>query len=724
MMLDSSLGTKSKSKPSEPSLKASPIETQEKETVATTNNRSEAEVRLVFRFLVEEQIVYKGRIEKVKQLESEELSRLVSKIAWDEPETSDDKLSSNTDFPTGSIGGIPDGRKEFRKINSDAIKDVGCKAGTSFDTTKSTSCEKSIPNHQDVLCSSPIENVPHNSHETFAQEAGRERTASLLNLSKDPICDIHYTDLSTSPYSDTKDQLAPRIEMIRDSLGHSERFNFRAFNRASTYPESSQYEAVDKTIVETLNDCVKSVETNFMNHLTKNADESIRISQRINATEDDVESRPPQITVESAAHMKQHNITIHRSQDKSDKKPLTEAANVQVETSSRRVGPSTMHTNRCYVDLKVRSDRSICNEDDLNLMVPIKRPENLSPPRRRNTADNGSTNKRFRKSISSDGRKSADSECRDEKKALKRECSLKITTQQPVSSLSGTLSDAISAEHPNKLFSKSSKIFAKWTDNHFYPGTILKPSKDRKFTIGYFDGAQRNVSETDLIPLGNILGKQVRVSLAGDYCVNAIVHDKKSLPSDTAPLFDVEYQQDGLIRRCVPMKDLFLTAEQGATLINQPVRQDKNPDESMFAGLDLDNIVHVKRSRRLQELDEIDSQREPTPTHHANSSRRKRGNYNTRHTAVGSKSKISANGSDIQSIVGKSSKRIINDINPDTPISSCSPDGNNKANSEPPSEANSSVSTGSSNPSNALEMGQEFYFDSSSPHRTKTSLLL
>lgn len=98
MMLDTPLGKILTTKPVEPSI-TSNVESITETTATTTGDtalattteedpkahstKSEAEVRLVVRFFVEEHIVFNGKVEKIKQLESEVLSRIVSRIAWD-----------------------------------------------------------------------------------------------------------------------------------------------------------------------------------------------------------------------------------------------------------------------------------------------------------------------------------------------------------------------------------------------------------------------------------------------------------------------------------------------------------------------------------------------------------------------------------------------------------------------------------------------------------------
>jgi len=746
-MLDSSLGKILNNKPVEPSISSNDTLSAEKEEAVTSDTKSEAEVRLVVRFFVEEHIVFNGRIEKVKQLESEELSRIVSRIAWDSSKSCQQALISDAYLLSSGDAA----NKKIDPASSQAISD----ASSSGDTQNLGQMRK--PEEQnDEAASCTVSNLNRSSldndliarngydDETLVAQKESRCDTILDHLKSEQLCDISSPGFRTpQPGNDESPELGPS-----DSVSYSSDVGIDQLspnpigelrdqenNKAETDGSEDQVnESLNvlerQTIADTLNDCVNSVEIEIQNSDLKNevpADIKLQhsVASPQKSSSYDFPSPPqcqhPRVVLES------HNMNNLRLQDKIEPEVLPVEASKTDKTGHELHNFAQDNRN---VDIEL-SNQMIHHPDvKVELSPDIAKAAIISPHRRRNTVDNGPSNKRLRRSSNKDGRKSATPGDETEKRNAKREGDKRVSVRSQKRPLSRSIETPpnLSIINETDHFFRSSKIFAKWTDNHFYPGTILRPSKDRKYTVGYFDGAQRNVSVTDLIPLCNILGKQVRVSLSGDYCVNAIVHDKKSSPVDSTPLFDVEYQQDGLVsRNCVPLKDIFLTAEQGATLINQPIKPEKNPDESLFAGVDLDNIVHVKRSRRHQEMEESEPLDDSCVNQLNAGSRRKRNQYNTRNT--NSKLKVGATIPEKATVGPKTGRRSLIEISPDTPASSCSPDNIIKTtvncpNSNPPSESSSSTSIGSSNAPNVLEMGQEFYFDSSSPHRTKTSLLL
>lgn len=594
-MLDSTLGKILTTKQNEPSIPAdTPNPTTTKDDSCLQSNTSQAEVRFVFRVSVEEQIVFNGRIEKVKQIESEEISRVVSRIAWDGSKD-DDNVAERDDAidigqlsscqvsmdigsetneekgfqsPVASLEGIspppednvaimsqdkPQDSSQMSQVESHTVKHVQT---SPIATTTVTSATIAPP----TTATTTTDNKRTDGENPVAQISGYQTD----DFRSTPECDKndtkpttlnHISAASQQQQQQTKDSSQEIIdEKNGDTLKQNDDDSNRLHESKSNSPDqayASIVEAIDaasaenQLIVDTLNDCVNSV---------------------------DLESR-------------QDNDNVGSEENCYTKK--------------------TIHLGKTY------------RKKDLNVKMVSAGKQESNPARRKNTGDNGPSTKRIRRVSSKDSRSS-------------NEPSEFIENQ----SRHGCEQTDLAPGRTSNLM-RQCKIFAKWSDNHFYPGTIIRPAKDRKYVVNFFDGAQRNVAETDLIPLSNIEGKQVRVSIAKNYCVNAIVHDQQRSPVSDQPMFDVEYQRDGLVRRCVPLKDIFLTAEQGTPLINQPVKPDKNPDESMFAGLDLDNIVHVKRSRRLQEMEDFElvgnsgldtgATNTPATINSNNGNRRKRG---------------------------------------------------------------------------------------------------
>uniref|UniRef100_A0A6G1SHJ1 Tudor domain-containing protein n=1 Tax=Aceria tosichella TaxID=561515 RepID=A0A6G1SHJ1_9ACAR len=712
MMLDSSIGKiLSTTKPVEPSIPGNSDEPETKDDSAANPTKSEAEVRIVFRFFVEEQIVYNGKIEQVKQLESEELSRIVSRIAWDGAKDQKKPILDRDPIKNDEITSGKEDKAEkadSTDINSsETLKEVSYEASDIEYTTKDdcdTSLECTVPTEAVKTINIDKDSLTHITRLTPENPARNDAPTPPYSYH---ICETDLK-LNSSYNAQEKDKHQPTINVqdqsYQDKLSSNEApsssINDSHIDDDDTAAAAAAA-AESQMIVEALYDCVYNVDLESrksdLASSVKNEFVSLEQTQQTGLDESN-----------EATQIRHNEVGIDASKEvaKVDKKPLMEAANVP---PNQDITQETIPNNDdSYLKNKGARSLQAC-KDDLNLRTdPTKKSDIILTSRRRNTCDIATTNRRIRRSGSKDLRASR----------------ISSTDRQRENSAHNDVM-AEDSDNPRQHFAHQSKVFAKWSDNHFYPGTILKSARDRKFEIGFCDGARKDVVETDLIPLSNILHKQVRVSIAKDYCVNAIVHEQ--VLNNGQPMFDVSYQQNGPVRKCVPLRDIFLTAEQGIQLINQPIRPDKNPDESMFAGVDLDNIVHNKRSRRLQEMEDLEMSGEgglgqPSNTPHV-SSRKKRGQYNTRTST----NRARSGNSKTETPVDRGLKRSHSDVNnQDTPISSCSPDNIkphlHSSNSNPPSE--SSSSTGSSNSAaNGHEIGQEFYFESTSPHRTKASLL-
>lgn len=687
MMLDSTLG-KILTKRVGPSLPINTENTAMKMSSSPKPTTSEAEVRLVVRLLVEEHIVFNGKVEEVRQLESEEVSRIVSRIAWD---------------------GAKDGSSSEETDNIRACRNIMTTADN--DKHEQISCSELSEDIQTIIASKnqtdrlsrEIESSNPTSHLKFNPEI------DVPNREEDSVAQVEdRTDENKSTFECDREHVEKPFNHICETSQQSQGSNQTQEILNNYREELNDACAESQSIADTLNDCVNSVDLESRQLIESN--DVVRIRRETQE----------QKAMEESLHEFKRNFEVNKHNETTDvikedvERPHGAVHVTQPITTNHTDELILGSEENCFTDRIVQSNRTRC-KSDLNIkLAPTKKPVGCCPGRRRNAGESGPSSKRIRRMSTKD-------HCNSRNTNISKSIE-NAATERKISE-----NELLVANNSNSHLARQSKIFAKWSDNHFYPGTIIKPYKDRKFVISFFDGAQRNVAETDLIPLCNIGGKQVRVSIAKNYCVNAIVHDQRT-PVNDQPMFDVEYQQDGIVRKCVPLKDIFLTGEQGASLINQPIKPDKNPDESMFAGVDLDNIVHVKRSRRLQEMEDLDlkgnSMNSSSNSATSSGSKRKRGQYNMRNITPRTRT---TNVSVIEEPNDKSQKRFsYNSISQDTPASSCSPD-NIKTNlhcpnSNPPSEG--SNSTESSNTPNVLEMGQEFYFDSSSTHRTETSLLL
>lgn len=750
----------------------------------TTNEKqpgpscSEAEVRLVVRFIVEEHIVFNGKVEKVNQLESEELTRIVSRIAWDgakdknksspNPSEVPKNLESLTDITENTRLDltVPESSKTTQRDSSSALS-----SPINIDIDQNSSLGHSSSNN--FIGSVSNEQTYRNSHHTTAaQECDLQFIVSqpkTVGTSDIEVCSSNILDecqiIDDRPKNDS-----PKIQEIKSSvisvkpslLPNADEDELKSDVEVI---DSNKQDAVieSQTISDTLNDCLKIVELeDVCTDGTASTRQllSINREQNIRSLHDYEISPEPKIDsdviiVEGLDHIANYgSIEIEETTIPYDVE--ANISSIQATATYDREEKGTYNYDNSHSafnhHIKTSIDHTPSTAVNLDKNKEISNATTTTSTKTtfNNVNNNTSTNKRKAAQNNSGKRARKDSqkdtkisgkqryEIDDEssRKFLKDQMDSRsrVETARALAPMPSVIPPATSAPLQTTFHNK---VFAKWSDNHFYPGTILRQVKGRKFVIGFFDNAQRTVSEMDLIPIRNIEGKQVRVSIAKDYCVNALVHNQRSFLNDQ-PMFNVEYQQDGLIRKCVPMKDIFLTGEQGTPLINQV---DKNSAASNFADVDLDNIIYEKRSRKQEledyelaqkELGNINNQTTTTTTGSKRKSRTNQHNSRNTNQSRSTKDIIKTTNSTIifNDSPGTGAKKVTTQSDsrsnqgseiassPDTSkINSVGPNSNS------PSEGSSPIVT--TNVPHEMELDQdEFYYSSSSPHRTKTSLLL
>lgn len=698
-----------------------------------------AEVRIVARFIVEEQLVYNGKVERVDQLNCEEVIRVVSRVAWDSVKdrnkpanlTKVDLAQEEQDAtqvqeleeepqspcsPTNATNTNSDPSTLASTIDPSAV---------SVDNVQEKPQHSNInsSDHMAYVKSIPSQQVVQNDEESsIAQvkqlhcESNTTTKCDILDLEQSikNVCDIDSQIVEKSPEDpqSIETQAVHRtviVEVPEPIPKHC----------IEPYPESSPTNFVfvdNQSILDTLNECLHNVDLENQVHVAE-FNETVQSPHRDrNLVKDDNVQQ-----VEALELLDDQVVEIPFETEDKLKKIISDTDTPitgLVEAHRNNLTETTSKQNSNVDSILINQASSKTNSSRTS-NHPKENTSSLSPSLSHKGKSSqekiNSSTKRIHRNTPKE-HKNLKTRMSANKKIAGRH-----TTKQDSSSGKATLNSSSLFNHQQV---RQNKIFAKWSDNYFYPGNILKVTKDRKFLIGFFDGAQKSVPETDLVPLCNIKGKQVRVSIAKNYCVNAIVHEQSPSVGDQ-PMFDVEYQQEGIVKKCVPLKDIFLTADQGTPLINLP---DKNSSASNFADVDLDNIIYEKRSRRLQEMEDF----EFTENSSIISNKRKRGQYNTRNVTPKVKSNVSSvninnNNSDCSSNSPTTiQKRLSQNDASCEQVDAESPDTLKTnflcPNSNPPSE--SSSSTGSSNVPSGIELGQEFYFTSSSPHRTKTSLLL
>lgn len=583
---------------------------QRSESSAQTSSKAEAEVCIVVRFTIEEQIIYKGKIERVHQLESEELSRIVSRVAWDDANDGDKPASTEN---VACLDQQSTAETTETPMDVDHQHNHTQNSPTVPDRDTSTPIEEQpldeATESPDHVQENPISNIESSDHKAYTRASADSGHASEYQDDsvvkpeesctptnpKNPIeCDIklerssspkHIIGTPPSPIQDSdKQQDCDERQLLSSSSSLTAPEVNGSNQHCTDYPFESQ------TVTDTLNDCVNIVDIESRQEVTMTPKSPVPDDADSPHVEDKAKHIEP---LASWPESKQNEAYTFNGLD-----------NNESETTSRRTSSDNSHESCITSELEkpkgnlqngnTSTKESNNHQDSRNPIeengILYESDASGSNKRKYNGKSKNASTKRIRRTTSK------------EQRSLKPRTGAGTNVENTAGRRQSTNTRCSNASLLDNQQPRQNKIFAKWTDNHFYPGTILKLGKDRKYVVGFFDGAQRNVPETDLIPLCNIEGKQVRVSIAKNYCVNAIVHDQRS-PVNDQPMFDVEYQQDGVVRKCVPFKDIFLTGEQGTPLISQ---SDRNSGASNFADVDLDNIIYEKRSRRFQEMEDFE----------------------------------------------------------------------------------------------------------------------
>lgn len=687
----------------------------------------EAEVRLVVRFTVEEHIVYRGKVEKIHQLDSEELTRTVSRVVWTGHQDCEDPTSKKKvqDVQEKSLESITGEVQEIYPIEGPKI----CRSPIPSDCsdrpsspiqqlvaeTPLTSNLSSNSPSADALVAKPTSAISPNEEQASPSSSDACRTLKVCDTNQQQNQDQTHRQkqsqdhhqqmhLIHQPQLHHQQQLQPQQGEESATISSSPLNSTpNANNEIALSSLVTQIDiepslkakldsvfdptAASPSILDALNDCVDKVDSESQVILDN---EVVQV-----AIKDLVGQENENPTVLST------NIDNIKQQHQADVKDYI-ATDLDVTYLSQDSKVHSVPELSHEIIVEASPSKSI-HTDDQRVAASIVVNQSSVTTKRKQSSD-GQALKRVRR-VDSKEQKSS-------RKRLKSTDSTENNT--PGISLDRSAISNLNGEQ----FNRNSKIFAKWADNHFYPGTILKPAKDRKLVISFYDGAQRTVSETDLIPLSNITGKQVRVIIGRELCLNAMVHGQRTSVNDQ-PMFDVEYRSGKEhVRKCVSIKDIFLTGEQGTPLIIQP---DRNSGASNFADVDLDNIIYEKRSRRLQELDDYEGTENLTGP----GNKRKRSNHPTRHSSpkLRADDAQASDGSDHDVYQGRTN------LNQDLRRDSAEGLETLKTNLiDPNSEVIENPNTTNSPkiPNSNDELGnKEFYFsNSSSPHRTNTSLLL
>lgn len=149
------------------------------------------------------------------------------------------------------------------------------------------------------------------------------------------------------------------------------------------------------------------------------------------------------------------------------------------------------------------------------------------------------------------------------------------------------------------------KVFAKWSDNNYYPGTVTDRVKT-KYKVNFYDGKNKMLIPEFIIPIPKTIREGLSVyatTQTNDYGSCGIIVDVKRGKDSEED--DVRYtvETDEGERLHVQVKNIFLSADQ-AQVLKEEVDSENNkslPNTPKHLGqVSLDNMVEGKRrSKRI-----------------------------------------------------------------------------------------------------------------------------
>ncbi|KAI4483795.1 hypothetical protein M0804_008055 [Polistes exclamans] len=143
------------------------------------------------------------------------------------------------------------------------------------------------------------------------------------------------------------------------------------------------------------------------------------------------------------------------------------------------------------------------------------------------------------------------------------------------------------------------EVFAKWSDNNYYPGIVTEKSK-LKYKVNFYDGKNKLLIEEFIIPIPKTLkdGLSIYATTAeDDYGSCGIIVEIQNLNNDIYYL--VETDEGEKVK--VQIKDIFLSSDQALVLKEMYAKVNNFPTTPKISGqISLDNMVDGKRrSKRI-----------------------------------------------------------------------------------------------------------------------------
>jgi len=146
-------------------------------------------------------------------------------------------------------------------------------------------------------------------------------------------------------------------------------------------------------------------------------------------------------------------------------------------------------------------------------------------------------------------------------------------------------------------------VFAKWSDNNYYPG-IVNDRVKTKYKVNFYDGKSKMLIPEFVIPIPKILKEGLSVyatTKTNDYGSCGIIIDVQTKPNDENVHYIVETDEGERLR--VQVRDIFLSTDQAQVLKEELNSENKSSVPSTPKALGqvtLDNMVDGKRrSKRI-----------------------------------------------------------------------------------------------------------------------------
>jgi len=146
-------------------------------------------------------------------------------------------------------------------------------------------------------------------------------------------------------------------------------------------------------------------------------------------------------------------------------------------------------------------------------------------------------------------------------------------------------------------------VFAKWSDNNYYPGIVSDRVKT-KYKVNFYDGKSKMLIPEFVIPIPKILKEGLSVyatTKTNDYGFCGIIIDVQTKPNNENVHYTVETDEGERLR--VQVRDIFLSTDQAQVLKEELNSENKSSVPSTPKALGqvtLDNMVEGKRrSKRI-----------------------------------------------------------------------------------------------------------------------------